>query len=81
MLSTSYARKMERLVATACNLEQLEFHALSRREVIGRFDGGRITSDGDGGRAIIATDPAPLLDHHPHSCPSKIPDSTEDPVA
>jgi hypothetical protein len=26
----------------------LEFHALGRREVIGRFDGGRITSDGGG---------------------------------
>jgi hypothetical protein len=36
------------LVATERNLEQLEFHALSRREVIGRFDGGRITSDGGG---------------------------------
>lgn len=33
---------------TECNLEQLEFHALGRREVIGRFDGGRITSDGGG---------------------------------
>jgi hypothetical protein len=36
------------LVTTECNLEQLEFHALSRCEVIGRFDGGRITSDGGG---------------------------------
>lgn len=33
---------------TECNLEQLEFHALGRREVIGQFDGGRITSDGGG---------------------------------
>ena len=33
---------------TECNPEQLEFHALGRREVIGRFDGGRITSDGGG---------------------------------
>ena len=33
---------------TQCNPEQLEFHALGRREVIGRFDGGRITSDGGG---------------------------------
>lgn len=33
---------------TECNPEQLEFHAFGRREVIGRFDGGRITSDGGG---------------------------------
>jgi hypothetical protein len=33
---------------TACNPEQLEFHAVGRRAVIGRFDGGRITSDGGG---------------------------------
>lgn len=31
---------------TECKPEQLEFHTLGRREVIGRFDGGRITSDG-----------------------------------
>jgi len=33
---------------TECKPEQLEFHALGRRDVIGRFDGGRITSDGGG---------------------------------
>jgi hypothetical protein len=33
---------------TECNPEQLEFHALGRRDVIGQFDGGRITSDGGG---------------------------------
>jgi len=33
---------------TECNPTQLEFHALGRREVIGRFDGGRITSDAGG---------------------------------
>lgn len=33
---------------TQCTREQLQFHALGRREVIGRFDGGRITSDGGG---------------------------------
>jgi len=33
---------------TECNPAQLEFHALGRREVIGRFDGGRISSDGGG---------------------------------
>ena len=35
-------------MTTECNPEQLEFHTLGRREVIGRFDGGRITSDGGG---------------------------------
>jgi hypothetical protein len=35
-------------MTTECNPEQLEFHALGRRKVIGRFDGGRITSDGGG---------------------------------
>lgn len=33
---------------TECKPEQLEFHALGRREVVGRFDGGQITSDGGG---------------------------------
>ena len=31
---------------TQCTGEQLEFHALGRRSVTGRFDGGRISSDG-----------------------------------
>ena len=35
-------------MATKCTLGQLRFHAFGRREVIGRFDGGRITSDGGG---------------------------------
>ena len=35
-------------MTTECNAEQLEFHALGRRDVVGRFDGGRITSDGGG---------------------------------
>lgn len=33
---------------TECTPTQLVFHALGRREVVGRFDGGRITSDGGG---------------------------------
>ncbi|MCP3882649.1 MAG: IS1380 family transposase [Sulfitobacter sp.] len=33
---------------TECNPKQFEFHALGRREVVGRFDGGRISSDGGG---------------------------------
>ena len=33
---------------TECSAEQLEFHGLGRRKVIGRFDGGRISSDGGG---------------------------------
>lgn len=35
-------------MSTECNPSQLEFHALGRRDVVGRFDGGRITSDGGG---------------------------------
>jgi hypothetical protein len=31
---------------TQCSEEQLEFHALGRREVVGKFDGGQISSDG-----------------------------------
>lgn len=33
---------------TECKPEQLEFHALGRRDVIGQFAGGRITTDGGG---------------------------------
>ncbi len=33
---------------TKCIAEQLEFHALNKREVIGRFDGGKISSDAGG---------------------------------
>lgn len=33
---------------TQCNPTQLEFHALGKREVVGRFDGGSITSDAGG---------------------------------
>ncbi|MCC5873475.1 MAG: transposase, partial [Gammaproteobacteria bacterium] len=35
--------------------DQLESHALGRREVVGRFDGGRISSDG-GGTLLRETD-------------------------
>jgi len=35
-------------MSTECTPKQLEFHALERREVVGRFDGGCITSDGGG---------------------------------
>jgi len=42
------AKKKNSLMKTECNPNQLEFHALGRRSVIGRFDGGRITSDGGG---------------------------------
>ncbi len=31
---------------TECSGEQLEFHSLGRRAVVGRFDGGAISSDG-----------------------------------
>jgi hypothetical protein len=33
---------------TECNQKVFEFHALGQREVVARFDGGRITSDGGG---------------------------------
>ena len=33
---------------TECHAEQLEFHALGRRAVVGKFDGGNISSDGGG---------------------------------
>jgi Transposase DDE domain group 1 len=33
---------------TECTTEQMEFHQLGRRAVIGRFDGGRISSDAGG---------------------------------
>jgi hypothetical protein len=33
---------------TQCNPTQLEFHALGKREVVSKFDGGNITSDGGG---------------------------------
>ena len=33
---------------TQCNPTQLEFHSLGRREVVGKFDGGNITSDAGG---------------------------------
>lgn len=35
-------------MSAECTLDQLEFHALGRRDVVGRFDGGRLTSDGGG---------------------------------
>ena len=33
-------------MGTQCTPEQLQFHGLGRREVVGRFDGGFLTSDG-----------------------------------
>jgi len=33
---------------TECNQQSFRFHALGRRNVVARFDGGRITSDGGG---------------------------------
>lgn len=38
----------EAALATQCIPEQMEFHGLGRRSVVGRFDGGRISSDGGG---------------------------------
>jgi len=33
---------------TECNSIQMEFHGLGRRDVVGKFDGGQISSDGGG---------------------------------
>ena len=33
---------------TQCNQESLQFHPLNERQVVGRFDGGTITSDAGG---------------------------------
>ena len=33
---------------TECNAQQLEFHGLGRRAVVGQFDGGKISSDSGG---------------------------------
>jgi len=35
-------------MATECNRKSFAFHPLGRREIVARFDGGRITSDGGG---------------------------------
>ncbi len=35
-------------MSAECNIKSLEFHPHFRRDVTGRFDGGRITSDGGG---------------------------------
>ena len=35
-------------MSTQCTPKQLEFHGFGRREVVARFDGGRLTSDGGG---------------------------------
>ena len=35
-------------MTTQCNAEKLAFHELDSREVVGRFDGGEITSDAGG---------------------------------
>ncbi len=45
----------EAALTTQCTPEQLEFHALGRRAVVGRFNGGRISSDG-GGTLLRETD-------------------------
>jgi hypothetical protein len=41
-------RKEDDLAMTECNGKQLEFHALGKRAVVGKFDGGMISSDGGG---------------------------------
>ncbi|MCB1850117.1 MAG: transposase [Gammaproteobacteria bacterium] len=41
----SYSQTKTAFMKTECKPKQFEFHALGRREVVGCFDGGRITSD------------------------------------
>ena len=56
---------------TECNGEQLEFHALGKRAVVGQFDGGMISSDGGGlllaeveaSTGILARLAKPFTDH------------------
>jgi Transposase DDE domain group 1 len=35
-------------MSTKCKQQSFEYHPLNRREVVGRFDGGAITTDGGG---------------------------------
>lgn len=39
---------MEQPIKTECSMERIEFQELVKRKVIGKFDGGMITSDGGG---------------------------------
>jgi hypothetical protein len=56
---------------TQCNQQSLEFHPLNERQVVGRFDGGKITTDAGGlllreveqRRGIIARFAACFQDH------------------
>jgi len=41
-------KKEDSLLQTQCNQESLQFHPLNERQVVGRFDGGTITSDAGG---------------------------------
>src|SRR4030095_14566641 len=41
-------REKSGLMGTECIIEQVEFQQLGRRAVIGRFDGGKISSDAGG---------------------------------
>jgi hypothetical protein len=36
------------LMGTECITQQLEFHGFGRRDIVGQFDGGKISSDGGG---------------------------------
>jgi hypothetical protein len=54
-------------MTTERNPEPLEFHALGRRGMIGRFDGGRLTSDG-GGMLMREVDKRLGLRDRPATC-------------
>ena len=47
---------------TQCSAEQMEFHGLGRRRVAGRFDGGRMSSDGGGVLLREICGPSPGID-------------------
>jgi len=54
-------------MATECNQQSFEFHALGRRNVVARFNGGRITSDG-GALLLRETDRLTGIIHQFSTC-------------
>jgi hypothetical protein len=61
---------------TQFNACQLEFHALGRREVIGMFDGGNITSDA-GGLLLRETEKKARIVHQSAQCFEDLRDSNQ----
>ena len=46
MQTKTYGKQADDLMKTQCSANQMEFHGLGSKDVIGRFDGGNISSDG-----------------------------------